>query len=136
MPDSPRRRLIDRLAATPTVIGPDTRLEGELHTAGSVIIAGQIAGDGDIGGTLSLLLGAHWMGDVHAASAAIAGRVTGDLLIDGKLELAKTSVIEGDVRARECAIAHGALVQGVLTVTGEAPVLRFEDRRGPSEPRD
>ena len=133
MPDSPRRRLIDRLANTPTVIGPDTRLEGDLRTAGSVVIAGEIAGDGEIGGTLSLLLGAHWAGDVHAASAAVAGRVTGNLVIDGKLELAKSGVIDGDVRARECAIAHGALVQGVLTVTGEAPVLRFEDRRAPRE---
>jgi len=34
------------------------------------------------------------------------------------------------VRARTLAIANGALVDGDLAVTGEAPVTRFDEKRG------
>ena len=73
--------------------------------------------------------GAHWQGDGVARNAVIAGRVTGDLVVTEKLEIGKTAVVRGNVRAKSLAIAHGAVVDGELSITGTEPVVRFEEKR-------
>ena len=127
--DPPRRRLLDRVSAAPTLLAAGSRFEGRLEAEGPVVVAGTVVGDGEIRGPLSVAAGAHWQGDVHAKAAVIAGRVTGNLSVDEKLEIGKGAVIRGDVRARSLAIAHGAVVEGELQVTGDQPVVRFEEKR-------
>lgn len=128
-PPDHRRRLFDRVAAAPTLLGAGSTLEGRLVAEGPVAIAGTVIGDGHVRGTLSVALGAHWQGDVHAQSAVIAGRVTGHLSVDEKLEIGRSAVIRGNVRARSVAIANGAVVDGGIEVTGGEPVVRFEEKR-------
>lgn len=127
--DAPRRRMFDRAGAAPTLLGAGSRFEGRLEAEGPVVVAGTVIGDGEIRGPLSVAVGAHWQGDVHAHAAVIAGRVTGNLSVDEKLEIGKGAVIRGNVRARSLAIAHGAVVDGELQVTGDQPVVRFEEKR-------
>lgn len=125
----PRRRLFDRVSGAPTLLGAGSRFEGRLEAQGPVVLAGVLVGDGEIRGALSVAVGAHWHGDVHAHAAVIAGRVTGNISVDDKLEIGKGAVIRGNVRAKSLAIAHGAVVDGELQVAGEQPVVRFEEKR-------
>lgn len=127
--DAPRRRLFDRVSAAPTLLGAGSRFEGRLAAEGPVVVAGTVVGDGEIRGPLSIAAGAHWHGDVHAQAAVIGGHVTGNLSVDEKLEIGKAAVIRGNVRAKSLAIAHGAVVDGELQVTGDQPVVRFEEKR-------
>jgi cytoskeletal protein CcmA (bactofilin family) len=127
--DAPRRRLFDRVSGAPTLLGAGSRFEGRLEADGPVVVAGTVIGDGEIRGPLSVAAGAHWQGDVHARAAVIAGRVTGNVSVDDKLEIGKGATIRGNVRAKQLAIAHGAVVDGELQVTGDQPVVRFEEKR-------
>jgi len=129
--DPPRRRLLDRLGGSPTLIGADARFEGDIETSGPLALNGTVVGDGVVHGALAIASGAHWHGRVRAATAVVAGAITGELMVEGKLEIGKTAVIRGSVHARTLAIANGALIDGGLTVTGDAPVLRFEEKRAP-----
>ncbi|MCZ8131246.1 MAG: polymer-forming cytoskeletal protein [Steroidobacteraceae bacterium] len=125
----PRRRLFDRASGVPTLLGEGSRFEGRVATTGPLTLAGELVGDGEIRGLLSVMPGAHWQGDGVARNAVIAGRVTGDLVVTEKLEIGKTAVVRGNVRAKSLAIAHGAVVDGELSITGTEPVVRFEEKR-------
>ncbi|HXQ63544.1 MAG TPA: polymer-forming cytoskeletal protein [Steroidobacteraceae bacterium] len=130
----PRRRFFDRLPGTPTLIGADSRFEGQLRVSGPLSLGGTIIGDGVVAGALSIAAGGHWQGMIEAQSAVIAGRITGDLRIEAKLEIGKTAVIHGRVWGQVIAIADGAIVDGEITVTGDQPVTRFKEKRGPADP--
>jgi cytoskeletal protein CcmA (bactofilin family) len=93
------------------------------------MLSGNVRGDGDIGGTLSISRSAHWEGQVRASSAVIAGALTGSIEVTGQLEVGSAAVIKGQVIARTLAIAKGAVIEGEMQVTSGAPVVRFEEKR-------
>lgn len=129
MAETPKRRLLDRMATSPTFVAAACRLTGDVETEGPLLLCGSIRGDGRVGGALSLTADAHWEGEVHAAAAVIAGRVTGRLVIEGKLEIGASAVIHADIVAHAVAIARGAVVDGGMTITGGQPVVHFEEKR-------
>ena len=130
MSDTPRRRLLDRMAGTPSLLAADSRLVGDIETPGALIAGGHIQGDGQVGGELALGAGAHWHGEVHALSAVIAGAISGAILVTEKIEIAATAVIRGRVSARRIALARGATVEGEITVTSGEPIVQFDEKRG------
>lgn len=127
--DRPRRRLFDRVDGSPTLLGQATRFEGNLTAKGPVTLNGEVVGDADIEGAVTVAIGAHWTGNVRAVNAVVAGRVTGNMSIGEKLEIGKAAVIRGNVSAKSLAIAHGAVVEGEIAVSGDHPVVRFEEKR-------
>lgn len=130
MSDAPNRRLTDRRGGPPTVIGTGVSFRGDIVVPGAIMLSGNVCGDGDIGGTLSIGRGAHWEGTVRARSAVIAGALTGSIEVTEQLEVGAAAVIRGTVTARTLAIARGAVIEGELTVTSGAPIVQFEEKRG------
>lgn len=124
-----RRRLFDATGGAPTLIGAGSRFEGRLLTRGPVTVSGIVVGDGVVQGVLSIAKAAEWHGNVEAQSAVVAGTVNGDVSVEDKLEIGAGAVIRGNVRAKSLAIAHGAVVEGELSVLGDEPVVRFEEKR-------
>lgn len=129
MADSPKRRLSDNGNGPPTVIGEGVTMQGEIRAPGAVMLCGEIKGDGEVGGTLTIARGAHWDGQVQARSAVVAGRLTGSLVVEGKLEVGASAVIQGRIAARTLAIARGAVIEGDIQVTSDEPIIRFEEKR-------
>ena len=129
MSDTPKRRLMDQFAASPSFVAEGTRFEGNLETRGALVVCGSVHGDGRVGGALSLARGSQWTGNILARQAIIAGRVTGDITIEGKLEIGASAVIAGRVTARSLAIANGAVIESEVTVTSGEAVIRFEEKR-------
>jgi cytoskeletal protein CcmA (bactofilin family) len=103
---------------------------GDIETPGALMLGGHVCGDGNIGGELSVSAEAHWEGDVHAHSAVVAGRITGCIVVRKKIEIAATAVIRGRVIACSIAMERGATIEGDITVTGDRPIVEFEERRG------
>ncbi len=66
MSELPRRRLLDRLGSTPTLIAQHTRLVGDLEAAGALLVNGTVQGNGRVAGEVAISSGAHWHGDLHA----------------------------------------------------------------------
>jgi cytoskeletal protein CcmA (bactofilin family) len=132
MSETPKRRLLDKISGAPTFIAQGCRVSGDIETAGALILAGAVRGDGRIGGALSMASDSTWEGEVHARHAVIAGNITGKLIVAEKLEIGSSAVLRADVVARSIAIAKGAVVEGAVQVTGGQPVVKFEEKRGGS----
>jgi cytoskeletal protein CcmA (bactofilin family) len=129
MSQLPRRRLLDRLGSTPSLIARNTRLVGDIETEGALLVNGSVQGNGRIGGELAIATGASWEGDAHAQRAVVAGSMTGNLTVVDKLEIGANARVHGRVTARRIAIALGAQVEGEMTCTGTEPVVEFTERR-------
>jgi cytoskeletal protein CcmA (bactofilin family) len=132
MNDKPNRRILDRLTGTLSLLAIGSRVTGDIETPGALMIGCHVRGDGNIGGELSVSAEAHWEGDVHAHSAVVAGRITGCIVVRKKIEIAASAIIRGRVIASSIAIARGATVEGEVTVTGNQPIVEFEEKRAPA----
>ena len=129
MADAPRRRLLDRFNAPPTVIGKGCRFIGDILNPGPLMLCGAVEGDGQVDGMLSITRDASWTGEVRAQDAIIAGRLIGQLSVTGKLEIGAAAVIQGSVKAGSIAIARGAIVEGDMQVLGSGPIVQFDEKR-------
>lgn len=130
MAEKPRRRLLDRIGGTPSLLAGGTRLVGDIETPGALMLGGSVQGDGNVRGELSIGPGAEWIGEVHAVSAVVAGRVAGAISVSARIEIAATAVIRGRVSARSIAMARGATIDGEVVVTSGEPIVEFEEKRG------
>jgi cytoskeletal protein CcmA (bactofilin family) len=129
MTDTPKRRVSDKTSSTPTFVGVGTDLVGKLRCQGDLVVGGHAQADCTVAGSFTLSEGGSWEGRLEAANAVIAGDVAGDIVIAEKLEIRKTARIRGSVSARSIAVAQGALIDGEMSVTSGAPVVRYEEKR-------
>jgi cytoskeletal protein CcmA (bactofilin family) len=124
-----KRRFLEGGSATPTFIGAETVVMGDIRGTGQFVVSGEVHGDGDLKGGLNLSVTGSWHGYIRAQQAVIAGKISGGLSVENKLEIGYTAVIHGKVSARTIAIAKGAIVDGEIEVTSNTPVLEFEEKR-------
>jgi cytoskeletal protein CcmA (bactofilin family) len=131
-----KRRFLERTlpaslnaAATPTVIGGGSVIVGNLSGQGAFIVSGEVHGDGDLPGGLTLAVTGRWYGNIHAGQARVAGKIIGCLTVEDKLEIGHAAEIRGTVRARTIAIARGAIVDGEIEITSRTPMVEFEEKR-------
>jgi cytoskeletal protein CcmA (bactofilin family) len=132
MNDKRDRRILDRPTGVLSLLASGSRVTGDIETPGALMIGCHVRGDGNIGGELQISAEAHWEGDVHALSAVVAGRITGSILVRRKIEIAASAVIRGSVTAGSIAMARGATIDGEVTITGDQPMVEFEEKRAPS----
>lgn len=129
MPDSPHRRLVDRISSSPTFVGAGSALTGNLECGGDLVVAGSVNGDSNVRGSFTLSEGGRWEGSIRAANAVIAGEVHGTLAVTEKLEIRSTARLRGALSARTIAVARGAVIDGEMAVTSGAPVVHYEEKR-------
>ena len=127
--NEPKRRFLDSNSSSPTFIGVHSVFVGDIRGSGQFVVSGEVHGDGDLDGALNLAASGSWHGQIQAQQAIIAGTIMGGLRVKDKLEIGYTAVIRGKVSARSVAIAKGAIVDGEIEVTSDAPVVRFEEKR-------
>jgi cytoskeletal protein CcmA (bactofilin family) len=128
--NEPKRRFFELNSVTPTVIGAESVVVGNIRGAGQFVVAGEVHGDGELDGGLNLAVTGVWNGYIQAHQAIVAGKITGGLAVRDRLEIGYTAVIRGTVSARTIAIAKGAIVDGDIEVTSGEPMQEFEEKRG------
>lgn len=129
MNDSRLRRLRDQSTTAATLINEGCKIAGLITGTGSFLINGEVDGDCDIGGTVTLARNGLWKGTIKAADVIIAGHVEGDIVAAGKVEITNTARITGTVSGDAIAVAEGAIVEGVMKTTGPAQPLEFVEKR-------
>ena len=92
----------------------DGRLEGEIHTKGTVII-----------GELAII-----EGDVHADTVISGGRVTGNIVASQKVELLAPGSLIGTVKTPLLSLQEGVTFSGNCEAEGQAELRALEDVRG------
>ena len=104
----PAARTGDR--STPSVIGPDLTIMGNLVSNGEVQVDGEV--QGDLHGT-HVVIGekARITGGVNAEEVVVRGHVMGSIR-GRKVMLQASSHVEGDVHHQSLAIEQGAYFEG------------------------
>ncbi len=107
-----------------TLIGADTRIEGDIHFSGGLRVDGAIRGKvSEPTATAStLILSEHGSieGAVSASKIVINGKVTGPVRAGQFIELQAKAHITGDVYYKSLEMHTGAVIEGKLVYLGES----------------
>ena len=115
-----------------TIIGQQTRIEGDVHFSGGLHIDGRIKGgviaDASSASVLTVSEHGNIEGDVRVPTVILNGTVTGNVRSDERVELAAKARVDGDVYYNLIEMAMGAAVNGNLVhrTESDAPVLAFD----------
>jgi cytoskeletal protein CcmA (bactofilin family) len=117
------------LSKLSSLIGPDIHITGDIRFSGGLRIDGRVTGNvigepGEGGGAALLVLSRHGVieGSLRCAEAVIDGAVTGDIAVERFIDLQSNARVQGTLRYEQLRMDVGAVVQGELLRTGEAPV--------------
>lgn len=102
-----------------TYIGPDTRIEGTIVTAGSVRIDGEV--DGDIRADADVIIGesGRVRAGIKAVNLVIAGTVVGQAHVSGRLEVLATGRLDGDAVMQTLIVEQGGVLHGTCRMGSE-----------------
>ena len=115
-----------------TIIGQQTRIEGNVHFSGGLHIDGQVKGgviaEADSNSVLTVSEHGSIEGDVRVPTVILNGKVTGDVRSAERIELAAKARVDGDVYYNLIEMAMGAAVNGSLVHNAEteSSVLAFD----------
>jgi cytoskeletal protein CcmA (bactofilin family) len=129
MNESRLRRLRDRTSDAATLINEGCKISGLITGSGDYLVNGEIDGDCDLGGTVTLAKNGLWKGTIRAGNVIIAGHVEGDIVAQGRIEITDTARITGTVSGEAIAVAEGAVVEGVMRTTGPSEPQEFVEKR-------
>ena len=119
-------------ARVDTIIGQKTRIEGDIHFTGGLLVDGKIKGGviAEAGSASVLTVSEHGSieGDVRVPTVILNGTVAGDVRSDEHIELAAKARVDGDVYYKLIEMAMGAAVNGSLVHHAESDtsVLAFD----------
>jgi cytoskeletal protein CcmA (bactofilin family) len=123
------RRLRDKSASSATLINEGCKITGTISGTGSYLVNGEIDGDCQLDGTVTIAPNGLWKGTIKASDVIVAGQVEGDIIATGKVEITDCAHIIGTVSGEAIAVAEGAVVEGVMKTTGPAEPLEFVEKR-------
>ncbi len=129
MSDSKLRRLRDSAGGPGTLISEGCKIEGVLSGTGNFLVNGEVDGDCNIDGSVTLARNGVWKGTIRASAIIVAGTVEGDVVATGRVEISNTAKIKGTISGEEIAVAEGAVVDGVMQTTGRSEPVEFVEKR-------
>jgi cytoskeletal protein CcmA (bactofilin family) len=129
MNDSQSRRLRDRSAGPATLISEGCKISGLITGNSDFQISGEIDGDCDLEGTVTLTKNGIWTGTIKAGNVIVAGQVEGNIVASGNVEITETARISGTVSAEAIAVAEGAVIEGIMQTTGRSEPQEFVEKR-------
>ena len=131
MSESRLRRFRDRPNGAPTLINEGCKITGHLSGSGDFQIAGEVDGDCDLAGTVTLAKSGFWSGTIKAGHVIVAGQVEGDIIAAGRIEITATARVTGTVSGSAIAVAEGAIVEGIMKTTERDDPTEFIEKRKP-----
>ena len=133
MNDSKKRRLRDAAVGPGTLISEGCKIEGLITGTGNYMINGEVEGEFDIDGSITLARGGYCKGVLKAAAVIVAGKIDGDVIAAGPVEISNTANISGTVTGQAIAVAEGAVVEGVMKTTGNSEPQGYVEKRQDEE---
>ncbi|MCI3922610.1 polymer-forming cytoskeletal protein [Paenibacillus sp. TRM 82003] len=125
------------VSATDTLIGEGSVFEGKIKSEASLRVEGQMIGDIECGGDVTIGEGGKAKSNITARNVVIAGTVHGNVTTRGTLTLTGTGKLFGNTSAPSLVISEGAVFQGMSrmeTKGAEAEAETKPTAQGPSSP--
>jgi cytoskeletal protein CcmA (bactofilin family) len=95
-----------------TVVGRAARLEGKIFSARSLRIDGQIKGQIEAEGDVTVSPQGEVQADIKAENVTVAGQFRGSIVVKGRAELAQGGRVDGDITCTSLIVQEGAVFQG------------------------
>lgn len=108
-------------ARGPSVIGPHTRIQGELLGDEDVLVEGRVEGRVLLAREFRVAPSGVVAAEVHAGTVIIAGQVTGDVTATERVEILPSGSLEGNIRAPKVAVGEGARFKGSVDMSAGLP---------------
>ena len=124
-----RRRMNDSANGSTTYIAQGSKISGKLSGEGAYVFCGEMEGDCDIHGPVTLADSGRWRGTLKATDVVIAGTVDGDVIAEKRVEIAGTARIAGSLSGHSIAVAEGAVIEGEIKVTNGDMPKKFAEKR-------
>jgi cytoskeletal protein CcmA (bactofilin family) len=106
--------------STDTLVGEGTQFDGKMISEASLRIEGQINGDIECAGDITIGQNAVVHSNMSARDIIIAGRVKGDIHTHGKLIVTHTGILIGNIDVKSFVIHEGGVFQGNSSMTPAA----------------
>jgi cytoskeletal protein CcmA (bactofilin family) len=123
------RRVRDRSNGPATLISEGCKITGTVTGSGDFMINGEIDGDCDLSGSVTLAEKGFWKGSLKAGTVVISGTVEGDIEASGSVEISNSARISGTVSGASIAVAEGAIIEGVMRTTNRTDPHEFVEKR-------
>lgn len=104
-----------------TVVGKGARIEGNLISAGSLRIDGQIKGKITAEGDVTLSPQSEVEADIKAANVIVGGVFKGNIVAGNKAELSRGGSVDGNITSKALVVAEGASFTGQSIMDGSQP---------------
>jgi cytoskeletal protein CcmA (bactofilin family) len=115
-----------------TVVGRGARIEGNLISAGSLRIDGQVRGKITAEGDVSLSPQSEVQADIDARNVVVAGTFKGNIVAANRAELAKGGRVDGNVTSKVLVVAEGATFTGQSVMDGSRSASGPEGSQEPA----
>ena len=96
---------------------------------GDFLINGEIDGNCDVSGTVTLTEPGRWSGTIKAGNVVISGSVDGDIIAENRVEIGASARITGTVTGAAIAVAEGAVVEGSMSTNADNEPQSFTEKR-------
>lgn len=101
-----------------TIVGAGARLEGNVVSAGSLRIDGQVKGQINAEGDVALSPQSQVEADIRAQNVSIAGAFKGNVIVKGKALLARGGRVDGNITSKTLVIEEGGVFHGQSIMDG------------------
>jgi cytoskeletal protein CcmA (bactofilin family) len=103
-----------------TVVGVGARLDGNVVSAGSLRIDGQVKGQINADGDVTLSPQSQVEADIRAQNVTVAGRFKGNISVKGKAHLARGGRVDGNITSKSLVVEEGGIFHGQSIMDGAA----------------
>jgi cytoskeletal protein CcmA (bactofilin family) len=103
------------------IVGRNTRIRGRVEGTGGLQIAGEVAGDVRVTGTVAIETGGAVVGNITASAVTVDGTLNGDVTSEGAVLLRAGAQVEGNMAGSEVALEEGASFSGRIDADFELP---------------
>jgi cytoskeletal protein CcmA (bactofilin family) len=101
-----------------TIVGAGARLEGNVVSAGSLRIDGQVKGQINAEGDVALSPQSQVEADIRAQNVSVAGGFKGNIIVKGKAQLARGGRVDGNITAKTLVVEEGGIFNGQSIMDG------------------
>ena len=103
-----------------TIVGAGARLEGNVVSAGNLRIDGQVKGQINADGDVTLSPQSQVEADIRAQNVSVAGKFKGNVIVKGKAHLARGGRIDGNITSKTLVVEEGGIFHGQSIMDGGA----------------
>jgi cytoskeletal protein CcmA (bactofilin family) len=108
-----------------------SKITGKISFEGPALIDGEVDGEIDAKGKLTIGESAVVTAQIRAASVSVAGKVSGDIVATQRIEFRSSAKVSGNITAPALSVQDGALFEGYCSIDG----IR-EDRKVTEFPKE